>query len=79
VAGSSVLQECGSVTCTHALAIHRHAFAKLLEDIPVDYQSFEARLDEVIAFDQYLVAPSRGRNFPSSDHVTTGCDTTSPA
>ena len=54
MAGSSVLQECGSVTCTHALAIHRRAFSRILEDIPGDHQSFETWLDEVIAFDQYL-------------------------
>ena len=42
------------MTCTHALAIHRHAFAKILDDIPVDHRSFEAWLDEYVAFDQYL-------------------------
>jgi hypothetical protein len=63
LAGSPVLQECGSVTCTHALAIHRHAFAQILEDIPVDHQSFEAWLDEYVAFDQFSLAESRKELF----------------
>jgi hypothetical protein len=51
------------VTCTHALAIHRHAFAQILEDIPVDHQSFEAWLDEYVAFDQFSLAESRKELF----------------
>jgi hypothetical protein len=63
LAGSSVLQECGSVTSTHALAIHRHAFAQILEDIPVDHQSFEAWHDEYVAFDKFSLAESRKEFF----------------
>jgi hypothetical protein len=52
--GSTVLQECGAVTCTHALAIHRRAFAQILSDIPGDRSSFDRWLDEEMAIDQYL-------------------------
>ena len=72
--GSTVLQECGSVSCTHALAIHRNAFAQILDDLPVDQQSFEAWLDEYIAFDQYLarqVAEGTFRALITSPRVAT--------
>ena len=74
LAGSTVLQECGSVSCTHALAIHRNAFAQILDDLPVDQQSFEAWLDEYIAFDQYLarrVAEGTFRALITSPRVAT--------
>ncbi len=32
--GCRRLQTCGQVTCTHALAVHRRAFARILADIP---------------------------------------------
>lgn len=54
VNGSTVLQECGPVTCTHALAVHRRAFARLLADIPPDGVTFDAWLSRWVAIDQYL-------------------------
>jgi len=54
VTGSTVLQECGPVTCTHALAVHRRAFARLLVDIPPDGAAFDAWLSRWAAIDQYL-------------------------
>ena len=54
VDGSSVIQECGPVTTTHAVCIHRRAFAKVLADIPSSGEPFERWLDDHLAFDQYL-------------------------
>jgi hypothetical protein len=54
VTGSTVLQECGSVTCTHALAIHRRAFAQILSEIPDEQSSFGRWIEEYVAIDQYL-------------------------
>jgi len=54
VPGSSVLQECGPVTCTHALAVHRRAYARILADIPKDGAEFAIWLREWLAIDQYL-------------------------
>ena len=59
VDGCEVLQECGLVTCTHALAVHRQAFAQILADLP-DPEAPEAEaamdawLDEWVAIDQYF-------------------------
>jgi hypothetical protein len=51
---SIVLQECGIVSCSHALAIHRRAFAQILSDIPEDRASFDRWIDDQLAIDQYL-------------------------
>jgi hypothetical protein len=55
--GSSVLQRCGPVTCTHAVAVHSRAYDRILEDIPPEGRDFERWLDAWVACDQYL----RGR------------------
>ena len=60
---SAVLQECGSVTCTHALAIHRRAFAQILSDIPGDQSSFGRWLEDYAAIDQYLAQRIADRTF----------------
>ena len=52
--GSSTLQACGPVTCTHALAVHRRAFARILSDIPPNGPPFDRWLHEQLAIDQYL-------------------------
>lgn len=52
--GSRVLQECGAVTCTHAVAIHRRAYDRILADIPDAEPDFERWLDGWTACDQYL-------------------------
>jgi hypothetical protein len=52
--GSSVLQECGPVTCTHAVAVHRRAFDQILTDIPSAPDEFDRWLIEWVASDQYL-------------------------
>jgi hypothetical protein len=52
--GSRVLQECGPVTCTHAVAIHRRAYARILADIPDAEPEFERWLTRETACDQYL-------------------------
>jgi hypothetical protein len=71
---STVLQECGKVTCTHALAIHRRAFAQILSDIPGDQSSFDRWLHDQVAIDQYLaqrVADGTFRALISSPRVAT--------
>jgi len=52
--GSSVLQRCGPVTCTHAVAVHSRAYDRILADTPSEEAEFERWLAEWIAFDQYL-------------------------
>jgi hypothetical protein len=52
--GSSVLQACGPVTCTHAVAVHRRAYTRILKDIPTAADEFEHWLTEWLASDQYL-------------------------
>lgn len=52
--GSGVLQECGPVTCTHAVAVHRRAFDRILADIPSGGEEFDQWLSEWLACDQYL-------------------------
>ncbi|MGO9959100.1 MAG: glycosyltransferase [Solirubrobacteraceae bacterium] len=52
--GSRVLQACGPVTCTHAVAVHRRAYDRILADIPATEQELERWLDEWLACDQYL-------------------------
>jgi hypothetical protein len=54
VPGSSVLQRCGGVTCTHAVAIHSRAYDRILADIPPEGEEFERWLGEWVACDQYL-------------------------
>ena len=52
--GCVVLRECGPVTTTHAPAVHRRAYERILADVPAGGASFEARRDEWIAIDQYF-------------------------
>jgi hypothetical protein len=54
LAGSEVLQECGPVTCTHAVAVHRRAYDRILRDIPAAPGEFDLWLSEWLACDQYL-------------------------
>ena len=54
VPGSAVLQACGPVTCTHAVAIHRRAYDRILAEIPTDTEDFARWLDDYLACDQYL-------------------------
>ncbi len=54
VQGDPVLKACGPVTCTHALAVHRRAYARILTDIPPDGAAFDAWMAEHRAIDQYL-------------------------
>jgi hypothetical protein len=74
VAGSSVLQEAGAVTMTHAVAVHSRAFARLLEEIPIEAAPFERWLDEYVAVDQYLarsIAAGTYRALITSPRVAT--------
>lgn len=57
LAGSDVLQACGPVTCTHAVAVHRRAYERILEDIPTAPDAFDQWLSDWGACDLYL---SRG-------------------
>jgi hypothetical protein len=52
--GSEILQECGPVTCAHAVAVHRRAYDRILADIPVAGEEFDQWVSEWLAFDQYL-------------------------
>jgi hypothetical protein len=54
LSGSEVLQECGPVTCTHAVAVHRRAYERILSDIPTAPEEFDRWLTEQLACDQYL-------------------------
>lgn len=54
VPGSVVLQECGPVTCTHAVAVHKRAYDRILADIPGGEDEFEEWLVDWVACDQYL-------------------------
>jgi hypothetical protein len=49
-----VLQECGPVTCTHAVALHRDAYDRILADIPAPGAEFDQWLSEWLACDRYL-------------------------
>jgi hypothetical protein len=52
--GSEVLQECGPVTCTHAVAVNQQAYDRILADIPAAGPEFDQWLGEWLACDQYL-------------------------
>jgi hypothetical protein len=52
--GSKVLQKSGPVTCTHAVAVHRRAYDRILADIPADGEEFDNWFREQLACDQYL-------------------------
>jgi hypothetical protein len=52
--GCRVLQECGPVTCSHAVAVHRRAYDRILTDIPAGRDEFDQWLTEYLACDQYL-------------------------
>jgi hypothetical protein len=51
---SDVLQECGPVTCTHAVAIHSRVYAKILADIPPARPELDTWLEDARAIDQYF-------------------------
>jgi hypothetical protein len=51
---STVLQACGPVTCTHAIAFHRRAYDRLLSAIPVEAAELDRFLRDYLAIDQYL-------------------------
>jgi hypothetical protein len=51
---STVLKECGPVTCTHAVAVHRRAYERILADMPTDSDGLDRWLEEWLAIDQYL-------------------------
>ena len=58
-AGCRWLQTCGLVTCTHALAVHRRAYARILADLPDPAlpggdEAMDKWLDQWSAIDQYL-------------------------
>jgi hypothetical protein len=52
--GSRVLQACGPVTSTHAVAIHKRAYDQLLRDIPSEGPELDSWISEFLAVDQYL-------------------------
>jgi hypothetical protein len=52
--GSEILQECGPVSCKHAVAIHHAAYDRILADIPAPGKEFDQWLSERLASDQYL-------------------------
>jgi hypothetical protein len=61
--GSGVLQECGPVTCTHAVAVHRRAYDRILADIPAVGHELDQWLSEWLACDQYLSGRIADRTF----------------
>jgi hypothetical protein len=72
--GSEVLQECGPVTSTHAVAVHRRAYDRILTDIPAVGERFDQWLSEWLACDQYLfrrVADGTFRAVISSPRLAT--------
>jgi hypothetical protein len=52
---STVLQACGPVTCTHAIAFHRRAYERLLAEIPTAADELDRFLEADLAVDQYLM------------------------
>jgi hypothetical protein len=51
---STVLQACGPVTCTHAVAVHARAYSRLVAEIPTDARELDFWLGDYLAIDQYL-------------------------
>lgn len=51
---SAVLQECGPVTCTHAVSFHRRAYDRLLAEIPTAGPGLDRFMRDEFAIDQYL-------------------------
>ena len=62
LADADVLRRCGPVNGTHALAVHRRAFSRILADIPVDGAGFDAWLSEALAIDQYFYRAVRANS-----------------
>jgi hypothetical protein len=52
--GSHTLQECGPVSCKHAVAVHSRAYDRILDEIPDDPEDFERWIGVWLASDQYL-------------------------
>jgi len=53
--GSQVLRAAGQPTCTHAVAIHQHAFERILADVPAEPgPALNAWMREEAAIDQYF-------------------------
>ncbi len=63
VEGSKVLQVCAPLTCTHAVAVHRRAYGRILADIPPDSEEVDTWLTEWLAIDQYLSGRIRDGTF----------------
>jgi GR25 family glycosyltransferase involved in LPS biosynthesis len=51
---AQVLRRCSPVNGTHALAVHRRAFGRILADIPTDAADFDSWLTDAVAIDQYF-------------------------
>jgi hypothetical protein len=51
---STVLQACGPVTCTHAVAVHRSAYSRLQAEIPSAAPELDLWIRDELAVDQYL-------------------------
>ena len=52
---STVLQACGPVTCTHAVAFHSRAYERLLAEVPTAADELDRFIADDIAIDQYLM------------------------
>jgi hypothetical protein len=54
VDGRDALRRCGWISCSHALAVHRRAFAGILADLPTRRRPMAAWIKDHVAVDQYL-------------------------
>jgi hypothetical protein len=54
VDGCAMLQVCGPVTCTYAVAVRQQAYARILADVPAGGAAFDAWIEQYRAIDQYL-------------------------
>lgn len=54
VAGCTTLRTPPRLTCTHAVAVNRTAYERILEEVPPEGAEFDDWLTEYIAIDEYL-------------------------
>jgi hypothetical protein len=58
IPGRPALRRCGYVACTHALAVHRLAFPRILADVPSGRRAMRDWIDRWGGIDQYFASLS---------------------
>jgi len=77
VPGCTTLRTSPRLQCTHAVAVHRNAYERILKEVPPEGLEFDDWLAEYIAIDEYLprrVADGTYRAFVLNPRIATQPD-----